>query len=464
MKVLLVQPATNPHVWGGDAIFVVEPLWAEYLGAGLKSGHDVRLFDMRVQKTPFLDTLRDFAPDVVGMTAYTVDVNSVRQLADEIKVFNPDTKVVVGGFFANKNYAELNRPSIDVVVPGEGVNTLRELVDTWEKDGLAADLHQVKGLAIKNGGGMELTPVRKWPTLDSYGFPDRTLSADIRHNYFDKWMKPVAAIMSSYSCPFRCEFCCLWPTTDGKYLARSPESFVDEIASIQEENVWFTDDEAFIDGPRMEQIATLLEQRGIRKRYFFMTRSDSIRRNAARFEQWAKVGLMRVMVGFESIRSGDLTDFNKDATVDDNDEAIAILQANGLEINSNFIVTQDYEAHDFENLHRYVESKELGLPLYFVLTPFPGTVTYDKVRDQIFLRDYDFYDLLHTVLPTKLPVREFYAHFSRLYGAIEPLRRGIQGYGESLDEIVIRNLRKVREVMRAEGGVPAQLHRAGQGV
>lgn len=43
MRVLIVQPATNPHVWGGDAIFVLEPLGAEVLGAGLKADHDVGL-------------------------------------------------------------------------------------------------------------------------------------------------------------------------------------------------------------------------------------------------------------------------------------------------------------------------------------------------------------------------------------------------------------------------------------
>ena len=450
MKVMFIQPPTNPHVWGGDAIFIVEPLWAEYLAAGLKGAHDTRLLDMRVDATPLVDALRDFAPDVIGLTAYTVDVNSVRRLAGEIKAFNPETRVVVGGFFANKNYAQLNDPNIDVVVTGEGVNTLRELVDHWERHGRGAELGAVRGVAFKENGGMTATHTRPWPSLDSYAMPDRTLSAGVRHNYFDKWMKPIAAVMSSYSCPFRCEFCCLWPTTDGKYLSRSPESFVDEIATIEEENVWFTDDEAFIDGPRMERIANLLIERGIKKRYFFMTRSDSIRRNPQRFELWAKAGLMRVMVGFESIRGSDLIDFNKDATVDDNDEAIASLHANGLEINSNFIVTQDYERVDFENLQRYVDAKQLGLPLYFILTPFPGTVTYDKVKPSIFLHDYDYYDLLHTVLPTKLPVREFYAHFSQLYGAIEPLRRGIRGYGENLDELVVRNLRKVLEVMKEE--------------
>jgi hypothetical protein len=64
------------------------------------------------------------------------------------------------------------------------------------------------------------------------------------------------------------------------------------------------------------------------------------------------------------------------------------------------------------------QSEGLGLPLYFILTPFPGTVTHQKVKDQIFLHDYDYYDLLHTVLPTKMPLRDFYASYSKLYGAI----------------------------------------------
>jgi radical SAM superfamily enzyme YgiQ (UPF0313 family) len=450
MKVLFIQPPTNPHVWGGDAIFVIEPVWAEYLSGGVRADHDTRLFDMRLESTPLDDVLTAFQPDVVGMTAYTVDVQTVKRLAQQIKALSPDTQVVVGGYFANKNFAQLRTPHIDVVVPGEGVNTFRQLIDTWHRQGFAADLRGIPGLALPLDGGMETTPVRAWPSLDSYAHPDRQLSAHVRHNYFDKWMKPIAAISSSYSCPFRCEFCCLWPTTDGKYLSRSPESLVEEIAGIQEDNVWFTDDEAFIDGPRMERVAQLLEARGIRKSYFFMTRSDSIRRNARRFELWARVGLRRVMVGFESIRSGDLLTFHKDATVADNDEAIAILQQNGLEINSNFVVTQDYEAHDFANLERYVQGKNLDLPLYFILTPFPGTATYERVKDSIFLHDYDYYDLLHTVLPTRLPLREFYGHFSKLYGAIEPLRRGIQGYGDSLDELVVRNVRKVLESMGSD--------------
>ena len=443
MKVLFIQSPTNPYVWGGDAIFVVDPVWAGYLGAGLKGAHDTALLDMRVDDRQLSDVVREFAPDVVGFTSYAVDHNTVKRLAGEVKHHDPEIRVVVGGYHAGGAPEDFLHPNIDVVVPGEGVNTLRELVNTWDRDGWAADLSGIAGVAFEQDGVLAKTAARPWPPLDSYRIPDRTLSASVRDRYFDKWMKPVAAITSSYSCPFRCEFCVLWPRTDGKYLARSPESFVDEIGTIDEEFIWFTDDEAFIDAPRMDRIADLLLERNIKKRFFLMTRSDSIRNHPALIEKWAKAGLHRVMVGFESIREQDLTAFNKDATLEDNDIAINILQKNDLEINSNFVLTQDYDNGDFEQLRRYVEKRELPLPLFFILTPYPGTVTWRKVKDDIFLHDYDFYDLLHTVLPpTKLSIRDYYVQFSKLYGAAPPIARGIKDYGEGLDEQVMRNLRK----------------------
>jgi hypothetical protein len=48
-----------------------------------------------------------------------------------------------------------------------------------------------------------------------------------------------------------------------------------------------------------------------------------------------------------------------------------------------------------------------------------------------------------------MPLRDFYASFSRLYGAVAPLRRGILDYGEALDKLVVRNVRKVLESMRS---------------
>jgi radical SAM superfamily enzyme YgiQ (UPF0313 family) len=53
-------------------------------------------------------------------------------------------------------------------------------------------------------------------------------------------MKPMAAVRTSKGCPFRCKFCVLWKLTGSKYLTRSPERIVEELAGIEEEFVLYS--------------------------------------------------------------------------------------------------------------------------------------------------------------------------------------------------------------------------------
>src|SRR5574337_1187174 len=221
--------------------------------------------------------------------------------------------------------------------------------------------------------------------------------------------------------------------TNSKYLSRTPESFVSELKTIKEENIFFSDDEALIDIERMKKIADLIKREGIKKKYFFMTRSTSVRKRPDIIEKWAEIGLKRVLLGLESPRERDLVDFKKDATIDDNNQAIAILKRNNIEINSMFVIAQDYEKKDFENLDGYVKAQGLEMPIFCILTPFPGTPLYEKTKKQIIVEDYDLWDLLHTVLPTtKLSLKEFYLEFAKLYGGLEPLYRGILSHRKSV--------------------------------
>ena len=44
-----------------------------------------------------------------------------------------------------------------------------------------------------------------------------------------------------------------------------------------------------------------------------------------------------------------------------------------------------------------------------------------EVKDQLLTHDTDFYDFVHTVLPTKLPLKAFYREYARLYSGALPL-------------------------------------------
>jgi hypothetical protein len=54
---------------------------------------------------------------------------------------------------------------------------------------------------------------------------------------------------------------------------------------------------------------------------------------------------------------------------------------------------------------------------FSVLTPLPGTVLHEEVESQIVERDYELFDLWHSVLPTRLPREEFYREFAGLWQA-----------------------------------------------
>ena len=143
MNVLLIQPPASARFF--EKVFLFEPLALEYLGAGLRmDGHSVTLLDARLDNDVETE-FRKVRPDVVGLTSYTNQVNIVKKLAARLKLMNPDVFIIVGGHHATVSPADFNEPSIDAVVIGEGVMTLREIMVSLE-NGLS--LHAIKGLAI----------------------------------------------------------------------------------------------------------------------------------------------------------------------------------------------------------------------------------------------------------------------------------------------------------------------------
>ena len=127
MKILLIEPPKAPVTIGGEDVFLFEPLALEYVAAGVNRDHDVRILDLRLEKD-LQGALKEFSPDVVGITAYTVHVNTVRHLFEEIKAWNPQVLTVVGGHHATVMPEDFLSPFIDLIVIGEGVFAFKEIV------------------------------------------------------------------------------------------------------------------------------------------------------------------------------------------------------------------------------------------------------------------------------------------------------------------------------------------------
>ena len=284
---MLIQPPSSTAFM--DKVFMYEPLGLEYLGAGLKEdGHEVLLVDARLE--PDVETaFRSFQPDIVGLTGYTNHLTIVKNMAIRFKELDPKVYVIVGGHHATVRLKDYNIEAIDVVVLGEGVFTLREILNHRINQGT---LKNISGLAFP-GTEMEFTTKRPYTNLDDLPFPDRSLSAKYREAYFSDWMKPIASIRTSLGCFGRCNFCTLWSITGGKYLQRQPERIVEELRGIREEIVFFCDDESMCDTRRMDKLADLIQEAGIQKKYFLYGRVDTIVKHPELFAKWKKIGLRK---------------------------------------------------------------------------------------------------------------------------------------------------------------------------
>jgi radical SAM superfamily enzyme YgiQ (UPF0313 family) len=420
MKILLIQPYSSSDLM--DKVYLFEPLALEYLGAGAKlDGHEVRLLDARIDRD-IEGTIRLFRPEVVGLTGFTSHANIIREIAGLTKGIDGKIAVIVGGHHATVRPGDFNDPRIDFVVIGEGVFTFRELLAV-----LAGEkaLQTVKGEAVPSPGGLRFTEPRPYTPLDELPLPDRSLTAGYRHNYFSEWFKPLASIRTSLGCTARCSFCALWGITGGKYLRRDPERVVEELQRIAEENVFFCDDESMCDPQRMSRLAELIEAAGIRKNYFLYGRVDTIVRNPELFARWRRIGLSQVFVGMEDFSDARLAAMKKGVTIAQQQEAVRILDRLGIMMYASFMVDPDYTAEDFAALKAYVRRLKLQYATFTVMTPLPGTELHESVKEQLLSPRPELYDMLHALVPPRLPLPEFYRQMAVLYKTAVPLHRAL---------------------------------------
>jgi radical SAM superfamily enzyme YgiQ (UPF0313 family) len=422
LRVLLIQP---PSSWAfADKVFMHEPLALEYLGAGAKlDGHTVRIHDSRLN--PDIDSVQlEFKPQVIGLTGYTSQVPIIRQYADRVKNLDPSVTVIIGGHHATVCPQDFNRPSIDMLVIGEGVLALREILGYLSGNNKVDGLERIQGLAIP-GAPMRYTTPRPYTPLDELPLPDRILTRGYREHYFSEWLKPLASIRTSLGCTSKCSFCALWKITGGKYLRRRPENVVEELASIEENKVFFCDDESMCDLRRMDRLADLIQEAGIRKKYFLYARGDTIVRNPVLFAKWRDIGLHLVFCGMESFSQDRLRRLDKGLSIEQQEKAVNVLNDLGIIMYASFMVDPDFTREDFRALRSYIRRLKIKYASFSILTPLPGTRLSEERREEILSYQPELYDFLHSVLPTRLPLKEFYAEFSSMYRDAIPLRRSL---------------------------------------
>lgn len=421
MRILLVYPHSHEELIGyGDLGAVSEPLALEYLAAAATlDKHEVRLLDLRLHRKRLDSTLRGFAPDVVGVTGYSMHVLRNLEICRRVRELLPDCTTMVGGHHATILPEDFFTPEVDYVISGEGVAPFRELLRRLEDGG---PVHRVPGLWSCTGEGRTFASGGQQAplVLDDLPMPDRTLAPEDRQAYFIDWMKPIALLRTSVGCPYRCSFCSLWKIMDGRYHMREVERVVEELRQIPEENVFLVDDEPFVNGRRMEALARAIDAAGLRKRYFAYCRIDTLLRQPDLMRQWRALGLERLFIGLEAITETGLQEYNKRLELSQIEDGLRLTRELGIHVFAGFVVNTNYTRKDFTRLVRFIEHHGIDYPSFTVLTPIPGTAalqTFDEVleRQPNGRPNWDLFDLQHPVTQTLLPRDEFVRQYKNLF-------------------------------------------------
>jgi len=94
---------------------------------------------------------------------------------------------------------------------------------------------------------------------------------------------------------------------------------------------------------------------------------------------------------------------------------MAFLQFLGMDIRASFIVDPGFTHDDFKKLRDDIDTQGRKTPTFSVLTPLPGTGLFSRLQNRLTTTNCNLHDIAPAVLPTRLPLREFYAEFCSLY-------------------------------------------------
>jgi len=384
MKIRLIEPAPPVmHLWSYTAY---PRLGLPMIGAALKAaGHDVRIY---APKTAPIDWDDVRGADVVGLSTTTSTAPAAYAMGDDLRARG--VPVVMGGSHVTF-MADEALDHADYVARGEGGEELMlELLEVLRGE---REPDTVRGLSYRRDGTALHNESRPpCPDLDLLPLPDLSLIAG--HEHLNSM-----PVMTSWGCPFACNFCSVTAMFGRKYRFRSPENVMAELRAKRPPRIFFYDDNLAADKKRLKRLLTMMIDEGLVVPWQAQMRTDVVK-DAELLELMRRSGCERIALGLESLDQETLDGFEKSQTVDDIERAIAVLKEHGIWPFGMFMVGPDADTPaSVHAIARFSLRKGITTLMLNILTPLPGTRLYDEMAaaGRIIDHDWRHYDAQHVV-------------------------------------------------------------------
>ena len=407
MKVLLIRPQA-PNKLSFINILDNEPLELEYLYTELQHrGIESYIYDGLIENTSVKDTISRENPDVVAVTGYITQQKLMIEYCRIAKENNSNTITIVGGVHVQRNFEAFYHDSIDYLLRSESVFAFGELIT-------GADLAEINGLIYKQDGRFiqnELVPI----DINSLPIPDRSFFNKHKSKYHYLHLQEVATIKTAFSCPYSCNFCYCTLLAGGKYRARDLSLVIEELKTIESQNIQIVDDDFLVDKTRLLEFIRLVRENKIEKTFICYSRSDFVASNEDLVRELRSIGFMYFLVGLEAISNEELVAMNKQVNIDENRRCIEVLRNANAHCIALMIAPLSADKEYFRKLYDFVKETKLLYVTVSMFTPIPGTPLYEEYKDRIVSDDIEDYDFLHLVLePEKLTRQQFYKEYNKL--------------------------------------------------
>jgi anaerobic magnesium-protoporphyrin IX monomethyl ester cyclase len=378
MKVLLVNP------WQ-DTKYPQPPLGLAMISAVLeKNGYPVKVLDasaLKLTEISILNTIQREKPDIIGITAMTPTINSAIKIARQIKELHNDVIIVLGGphvtLFPEETLKRV--PEADIVVQGEGEQTMVELVETLE-NGNSVNT-QVSGVTYREKNCIQSSPTRQLISdLDSLPFPAFHLLPMAKYRLHPPHGRklPSIPIITSRGCPYRCIYCSK-SVFGRQYRANSPAYVVNEIEHMMDKfnarEITFYDDSFTLDKKRAVAICEELQRRRIDIPWTCETRVNLV--NEELIEKMKKAGCYMIAFGVESGAQKILNTLKKDITLEQATRAFELTHKIGIQTIAYFMIGSPNETPEtIKQTIEFAKKLDPDFVQFSIVTPYPGTELY----------------------------------------------------------------------------------------
>lgn len=388
MRIRLIEP--EPPGMNVFSKVMMPRLGLPAMGAALTSqGHDVVIYVPQFAPVDWNDVL---TADLVGISTTTSTATAGYQFADKIRARG--IPVVIGGPHVTFMAAEALEHA-DYVARGEGGEAL--MAELIEALGGQKDLADIAGLSYMRDGEMVHNRDReRCQDLDSLPFPDLTLIRGHEKMH-------STPIMTSWGCPFACNFCSVTAMFGRKYRFRSPESVIAEIKQSKARKIFFYDDNMAADKRRLKVLLQMMIDEGLVMPWSAQVRTDVVR-DPELLDLMRRSGCNRVYLGLESVNQATLDGFQKSQSVDDIVKAIKILHEYDIDSHGMFVLgAEDDTKQTVRDTVRFALKHRIDTVMLNILTPLPGTPQFQMMEEQgrIFDKRWYLYDAHHVVFTPK---------------------------------------------------------------